>query len=151
MRERSLRRASLLAAPAGYLADRFSKRDVIVGCKVAEIAIMVLGVAVILSGDVRLMGVVLFLMGAQSAIFSPSKLGSIPEIVRPERIAAALPVVATVPAKPKKRTLVGMFALGAAVAYFFDPASGAARRDAVKQRISGLVKRGAPGDNVPGE
>jgi hypothetical protein len=69
----------------------------------------------------------------------------------PERIAAALPVVATVPAKPKKRTLVGMFALGAAVAYFFDPASGAARRDAVKQRISGLVKRGAPGDNVPGE
>ena len=30
----------LLAAPAGYLADRFSKRSVIVWCKVAEIAIM---------------------------------------------------------------------------------------------------------------
>ena len=34
---------------------------------------------------------------------------------------------------------------------FIDPASGAARRDAVKQRISGLVRRGAPGENVPGE
>ena len=64
----------------------------------------------------------------------------------PERIAAALPVVATVPAKPKKRTLVGMFALGAAVAYFFDPASGAARRDALKQRVSGLFKRNAPSE-----
>jgi len=66
----------------------------------------------------------------------------------PERIAAALPVVATVPAKPKKRTLVGMFALGAAVAYFFDPASGAARRDAVKQRMSGLFRRNAPGETA---
>ena len=64
----------------------------------------------------------------------------------PERIAAALPVVATVPAKPKKRTLVGMFALGAAVAYFFDPASGAARRDHVKQKISGLFRRNAPSE-----
>lgn len=59
----------------------------------------------------------------------------------PDRIAAALPVVATVPAKPKKRTLIGMFALGAAVAYFFDPASGSARRDAMKQRISGMFGR----------
>ncbi len=31
----------LLAAPAGYLADRFSKRRVIVACKVAEIVVMV--------------------------------------------------------------------------------------------------------------
>ena len=30
----------LLAAPAGYLADRFSKREVIVNCKLAEIVIM---------------------------------------------------------------------------------------------------------------
>src|SRR5947209_2154916 len=29
----------LLAAPAGYLADRFPKRTVIVGCKLAEIVI----------------------------------------------------------------------------------------------------------------
>jgi hypothetical protein len=59
----------------------------------------------------------------------------------PERIAAALPVVATVPAKPKKRTLIGMFVLGAAVAYFFDPTSGSSRRYALKQRIAGVFGR----------
>ena len=37
----------VLAAPAGYLADRFSKRSVIVGCKIAEIAIMAFGVVAI--------------------------------------------------------------------------------------------------------
>lgn len=67
----------------------------------------------------------------------------------PDRLASALPVVATVPAKPKKRTLVGMFALGAVVAYFFDPSSGAARRDAMKQRISGMFgKAPAAGDQA---
>src|SRR5215204_1219242 len=35
----------ILAAPAGYLADRYSKRSVIVGCKLAEIAIMALATA----------------------------------------------------------------------------------------------------------
>ncbi len=79
----------LLAAPAGYLADRFSKRAVIVGCKVAEMIVMVLGVLTILSGNVYLMFVVVALMGTQSALFGPSKLGSIPEIVRPDRISAA--------------------------------------------------------------
>ena len=29
--------ALFLAAPAGFLADRFSKRQVMVGCKIAEI------------------------------------------------------------------------------------------------------------------
>ena len=79
----------LLAAPAGYLADRFSKRTVIVGCKAAEIVIMMLGVAAILSGNLYLMFVVIALMGSQSALFGPSKFGCIPEIVRPDRISAA--------------------------------------------------------------
>jgi|LSQX01.2.fsa_nt_gb acyl-[acyl-carrier-protein]-phospholipid O-acyltransferase/long-chain-fatty-acid--[acyl-carrier-protein] ligase len=79
----------VLAGPAGYLADRFSKRSVMIGCKAAEIVIMALGIAVILSGNIWLMLAVLFLMGAQSALFSPSKFGSIPEIVRPEFISKA--------------------------------------------------------------
>ncbi len=79
----------LLAAPAGYLADRFSKRTVIVGCKIAEVIIMMLGVGAILSGNLYLMFVVVALMGSQSALFGPSKFGSIPEIVRPDRISAA--------------------------------------------------------------
>lgn len=79
----------LLAAPAGYLADRFSKRRVIVGCKVAEVVIMCLALAAIhLQSAVLLFGV-LFLMGSQSALFSPAKLGSIPEMLPPEKISAA--------------------------------------------------------------
>ena len=62
-----------LAAPAGYLADRFSKRTVIVGCKVAEMVLMMLGIASILWGNLYLMYVVLSLMGAQAALFSPAK------------------------------------------------------------------------------
>jgi len=79
----------LLAAPAGWLADRFSKRSVIVRCKLAEFAIMVAGIEAILIGNLYLMFVVVALMGAQSALFSPSKLGAIPELVRENRIAAA--------------------------------------------------------------
>ena len=50
---------------------------------------MILGAAVILYGNVWLMFFTLFLMGGHSAIFGPSKYGSIPEIVRPDRISAA--------------------------------------------------------------
>ncbi|MDX1947048.1 MAG: hypothetical protein SFU86_16725, partial [Pirellulaceae bacterium] len=84
-----------LAAPAGYLADRYSKRSVIVGCKVAEIVIMILGVGAILCGgmDAKIALGLLFttvaLMGAQSAMFSPARAGSIPEVLRPELISKA--------------------------------------------------------------
>jgi len=79
----------LLAAPAGYLADRFSKRRVIVACKVAEIVVMALGVIAILVGSLNALYAVLFLMGAQSALFGPAKLGSIPEMLHRDRISAA--------------------------------------------------------------
>jgi len=79
----------LLASPAGYLADRLSKRFVIVGCKVAEIVIMALGVAAILAGSTVFLFVVVGLMGCQSALFGPSKFGSIPELVAGDRISKA--------------------------------------------------------------
>ncbi len=79
----------LLAAPAGYLADRFSKRTVIVACKVAEIVLMFLGVTAIISGSLTSLFVIVFLMGGHSALFSPSKFGSIPELVPGDRISHA--------------------------------------------------------------
>ena len=79
----------LLAAPAGYLADRYSKRNVIVACKLAEVVIMISAVAAILIGQVWLLLAVLGMMGAQSALFGPSKLGSIPEMLHESRISAA--------------------------------------------------------------
>lgn len=79
----------LLAAPAGYLADAFSKRTVIVACKVAEVAIMLLAVVSILCGSVAMMLVVVALMGAQSSLFGPAKLGSIPEMLDESKISSA--------------------------------------------------------------
>jgi len=79
----------VLAAPAGYLADRFSKRSVIVGCKAAELVLAALGVAAMLGGSVYLLLSVVALFGMQSALFSPSRLGSIPEILPAEKISSA--------------------------------------------------------------
>lgn len=85
----------VLAAPAGYFADRYSKRSVILACKIAEIVIMTLGIGGILLGGLpsglalTLLFSVVALMGAQSALFSPARSGSIPESVSPEKISKA--------------------------------------------------------------
>lgn len=79
----------VLAAPAGYLADRFSKRQVMMWLKATEVAVMSLGVAAIWIGNVWFMFFTVFLMGAQSALFGPAKYGSLPELVRPDRLSAA--------------------------------------------------------------
>jgi MFS family permease len=70
---------------AGYLSDRHSKRTVIVLSKVAEIVVMLLGMAAFaVYSTTGLTGalVVLFLMGAQSAFFGPGKYGILPEMLR---------------------------------------------------------------------
>ncbi|QEG35327.1 acyl-[ACP]--phospholipid O-acyltransferase [Bythopirellula goksoeyrii] len=79
----------LLAAPSGYLADRFSKQKVIVTCKMAEVAIMITAVLAVYLGSVTLMLLVVTAMGAQSALFGPSKLGSIPEMLNESKISSA--------------------------------------------------------------
>ena len=79
----------ILAAPAGYLADRFSKRDVIIWCKIAEVALMVLTVVAVHLNWNWLLFTSVALMGAQSALFGPSKLGSIPEMLHQSAISAA--------------------------------------------------------------
>jgi acyl-[acyl-carrier-protein]-phospholipid O-acyltransferase/long-chain-fatty-acid--[acyl-carrier-protein] ligase len=77
----------LLPTHAGWLADRFCKRDVIIWCKVGELVVMLLGLAAILSGSPAFLFAVLFLAGAQAALFSPAKSGSIPEMLRPEHLS----------------------------------------------------------------
>ncbi|MEO1994325.1 MAG: MFS transporter [Planctomycetaceae bacterium] len=72
----------------GWLADRNSKRTIVVLCKLAEIGVMLLGMAVlalpIVTDENRLwlLFVVLFLMSTQSAFFGPSKYGILPELFR---------------------------------------------------------------------
>ena len=79
----------VFAAPAGFLADRFSKRNVMIACKAAELVVIGLGITAILIGSVPLMFLMLFVLGGQAMMFITSKLGSIPEIVHTDKISAA--------------------------------------------------------------
>ncbi|MCQ2402206.1 MAG: MFS transporter [Lentisphaeria bacterium] len=79
----------LFSTVAGYLADRFRKKTVMVWTKVAEILIMLMGVALAMKGIVFGLILVLFCMGAQSAFFSPAKYGFLPETHEPAQLPAA--------------------------------------------------------------
>jgi acyl-[acyl-carrier-protein]-phospholipid O-acyltransferase/long-chain-fatty-acid--[acyl-carrier-protein] ligase len=79
----------VLAAPAGYLADRFSKRNVLIGCKLAEIVAMMGAIAAVWTEDIWLMMLAIAALGAIAALYGPAKLGIIPELVRPEKISSA--------------------------------------------------------------
>lgn len=79
----------ILASPAGWLADRFRKVDVIIGCKIAEVVVMCLGVVAIAIGNVPLLFITVGLMGAQSALFAPSKVATIPDLVHDRELSNA--------------------------------------------------------------
>ena len=80
----------LLFTPfAGTLADRFSKRDIVVIAKTAETGVMVLGTLAFYMGSPWGVCVVLFLMCTQSAFFGPSKYGIVPELVGTEQLSRA--------------------------------------------------------------
>ncbi len=74
----------LFSGFAGFVADRVSKRTVVVSAKYAEVLIMLLGfLGFWWYGFVGFNGmmVVLFLMGVHSAFFGPAKYGILPEMI----------------------------------------------------------------------
>jgi acyl-[acyl-carrier-protein]-phospholipid O-acyltransferase/long-chain-fatty-acid--[acyl-carrier-protein] ligase len=71
----------LLSDYAGQIADRFSKRNVLIATKSLEILAMAGAIVAFRSGELWAMLTVLFLMGAQAALFSPAKYGSMPELL----------------------------------------------------------------------
>jgi acyl-[acyl-carrier-protein]-phospholipid O-acyltransferase / long-chain-fatty-acid--[acyl-carrier-protein] ligase len=77
----------LFSAFAGYLADRYSKRLIIVLSKVAEIGVMGLAFAALLAGDKITPIIVLFMMAVQSTFFSPAKYGILPEMLDDEELS----------------------------------------------------------------
>ncbi len=80
----------LFSLPAGALADRLSKRSVILAMKTAEIGLMGAGTGALFldPAGTTLPLIVLGLMGVQSALFSPAKFGIMPEILPHERLSA---------------------------------------------------------------
>jgi len=79
----------LFSALSGTLADRFSKRDVIVITKILELVIMGLAVWAFAFESKWGSYAILFLLATQSAIFGPSKYGIVPELVSTEKISKA--------------------------------------------------------------
>lgn len=79
----------LFSASSGTLADRFSKRNIIVLTKVFEFITLALGVLAFYFESKIGSYCVLFLMATLSAIFGPSKYSIIAEIVPSDKISKA--------------------------------------------------------------
>ena len=80
----------LLSLIGGTLADRLSKRTVIIAIKVVEVLLMSAGAVALWvnpSGGILPL-IVLCGMGVHSALFAPSKYGILPELIPHERLAA---------------------------------------------------------------
>jgi len=77
---------------AGYFADRFQKKNVMVLAKIAELLVMLMGTVVLFNfenwGMWPLIGI-MFLMATQSAFFSPSFNGLLPEVFGEKNISHA--------------------------------------------------------------
>ncbi|MGH7927299.1 MAG: MFS transporter, partial [Candidatus Binatia bacterium] len=70
----------LFSGYAGYLADVYSKKNVLVAVKCFEILAMSLGFLAFFLDRMEPMLAVVFLMGLHSTIFSPAKYGILPEM-----------------------------------------------------------------------
>lgn len=79
----------LFSATSGTLADRFSKRNVIILAKSFEFMVMCVGLACFHYQSVAGCYLILFLLATTSAIFSPSKYGILPELVGTDKISKA--------------------------------------------------------------
>lgn len=70
----------LFSAHGGWCADRFAKKKVIVTSKALEVVAMLIGGVGLLTLNWPCILAMVFLMGMQSAFFSPALNGSIPEL-----------------------------------------------------------------------
>ncbi|MCA6062985.1 MFS transporter [Thalassolituus marinus] len=69
----------LFSPIAGQIADKYEKSALIRGVKLLEVGIMLVAAAAIVTDQIMLMMVLLFLMGLQSALFGPVKFSLLPQ------------------------------------------------------------------------
>lgn len=79
----------LFSATSGTLADRFSKRNVIICAKCFEFMVMCIGLACFYYQSIEGCYIILFLLATTSAVFGPSKYGILPELVGTDKISKA--------------------------------------------------------------
>lgn len=85
----------LFSGLAGDISEKYPKRRVMILMKWAEIGIMLFGAIALQAKSAPLLGLVLFVMGMQSAFFGPSKYGGIPELVTTSNLIRATGAVTT--------------------------------------------------------
>jgi acyl-[acyl-carrier-protein]-phospholipid O-acyltransferase/long-chain-fatty-acid--[acyl-carrier-protein] ligase len=73
----------------GNLADRYSKRSVVIGTKLMEIFVMAVTILGLWMHNLPLECAAVFLISSQSALFGPSKYGLLPELVPERRLSWA--------------------------------------------------------------
>jgi acyl-[acyl-carrier-protein]-phospholipid O-acyltransferase/long-chain-fatty-acid--[acyl-carrier-protein] ligase len=78
----------LFSTVGGWMADRFSKRSVMIWVKAAEIVIMLFAMVALKFEMRALQLTAICLMGAQSAIFAPAKYGIMPEVLPTSKLSA---------------------------------------------------------------
>jgi acyl-[acyl-carrier-protein]-phospholipid O-acyltransferase / long-chain-fatty-acid--[acyl-carrier-protein] ligase len=76
----------LFSTVGGWLADRFSKRSVMIGVKAAEIGIMFFASVALYLENQSLQLAAICLMGVHSTAFAPAKYGIIPEVLVPAKL-----------------------------------------------------------------
>jgi len=79
----------LFAPLAGWMSDRFSKRNVILGAAIAQVAILALICVAVFSHRMPLALLGFFLLAVQSAFFSPAKIGINKELVGSKHLGFA--------------------------------------------------------------
>jgi len=79
----------LFAAPAGWMADRFPKRNVVISAKSVEMVAALVGALGIILGNLWIMVGMVAIMGTQSTFFSPALNGSIPELFPANHVTKA--------------------------------------------------------------
>jgi acyl-[acyl-carrier-protein]-phospholipid O-acyltransferase/long-chain-fatty-acid--[acyl-carrier-protein] ligase len=79
----------LFSGFAGQVADRYSKRTVMVAVKLAEVPIALLALAGLMAQSLWLTMVAFLLLAVQSAFFGPAKYGVVPELVAERDLSRA--------------------------------------------------------------
>src|SRR5579871_2361387 len=77
----------ILSMPGGWLADRFSKRQVTIWTKVMELGSMLLATAGLAAHSLPMSLAALTLVASQAALFGPSKYGLLPELLPARRLS----------------------------------------------------------------
>lgn len=70
----------LFSPSAGWLADRYAKKTIVIWAKAIEVVAMALGAWGMIAGNWPCMLAMVFCMGLNSTLFSPALNGSIPEL-----------------------------------------------------------------------